>query len=304
MGFANPVFEENFPDPFVLESGGTFYAYATNGEHGNMPVLTSTDLVDWELSGDAMPDVAGWSEEGKHWAPEVIEAEPGRFLAYYTARDPELDLQCLGVAEATDPLGPFTDSDDAPLVCQTDEGGSIDASPFVDVDGTPYLLWKNDGNHVDERSWIYAQELSPDGLSLVGEAHRLVTHDQEWEGHLVEGASVWVHEGRYYMFYSANGYYSAEYGVGYAVADSLLGPWTKPSEEPLMSSNEVAGGPGHGMVLEVNDRTWYVHHAWPPDGVGDHDRGRSMWVTPLLWEGDVPVLDGPSSWVDLDPTDP
>ncbi len=298
VGFANPVFDQNFPDPFVLESGGTFYAYATNGEHGNMPVLTSSDLVDWELAGDSMPDVAPWSEPGKHWAPEIIESEPGRFLAYYTARDPGLDLQCLGVAEAADPLGPFTDTASEPLVCQTDEGGSIDASPFVDVDGTPYLLWKNDGNHVDQQSWIYAQELAPDGLSLVGDRHQLITHDQDWEGHLVEGASVWVHEGRYYMFYSANGYYSEEYGVGYAVADSVLGPWTKPSDAPLMSSNEVAAGPGHGMVLEVNDRTWYVHHAWPPDHVGDPEYGRSMWLTPLRWEGEEPFLDGPAAWVD------
>ncbi|GAB3731423.1 hypothetical protein GCM10027590_40430 [Nocardiopsis nanhaiensis] len=297
-GFANPVFDENFPDPFVLERDGTFYAYATNGEHGNMPVLTSADLVDWELAGDAMPDPAPWSEEGWHWAPEIIEAEPGRFLAYYTARDPELDLQCLGVAEASEPLGPFGDTADEPLVCQTEEGGSIDASPFVDDDGTPYLLWKNDGNHIDERSWIYVQELAADGLSLVGESHRLVTHDQDWEGHLVEGASIWQREGRYYMFYSANGYYSEEYGVGYAVADSVLGPWTKPSDEPLMSSNEVAAGPGHGMVLEVNDRTWYVHHAWPPDHVGDPEYGRSMWVTPLRWEGEEPFLDGPEAWVD------
>ncbi|HLS15623.1 MAG TPA: family 43 glycosylhydrolase [Beutenbergiaceae bacterium] len=303
MTFTNPVYDQNFPDPFVLESAGTYYAYATNGVDGNMPVLTSTNLVDWEVAGDAMPQLAPWVESGRNWAPEVAQVAEDRFLAYYTARDPSADLQCVGVAEASDPLGPFVDADDEPLICQEDEGGSIDASPFTDVDGTSYLLWKNDGNHIGVRSWVYAQELSADGLSLVGTPQQLITHDQDWEGHLVEGASVWIHEGRYYMFYSANGYATPEYGVGYAVADDVLGPWTKPSQQPLMSSNDVAAGPGHGMVLEVGDRTWYVHHAWPPDSVGDEEVGRAMWLTPLVWQDGVPALHGPSQTVSPSPLD-
>ena len=59
-------------------------------------------------------------------------------LAAVTARDIASDKQCIGVAAAPAPEGPFDADDAAPLVCEADIGGSIDASSFVDDDGTPY----------------------------------------------------------------------------------------------------------------------------------------------------------------------
>lgn len=302
VAFTNPVYDGNLPDPFVLRADGAWYAYGTQGRFGTMPVLTSADLMTWEVVGDAMPTLAPWSGAGRHWAPEVAEIG-GRYAAYYTAMERETQNQCIGVAFADSPTGPFVDDAEVPLVCEHDEGGSIDASPFVDVDGTPYLLWKNDGNHVGVRSWIRVQQLSPDGDALVGDGPvDLITHDQPWEGHLVEGPTVHVHDGRYHLLYSANDYGSADYGVGWAVADDLLGPWTKPLAEPLMRSSEVAAGPGHGSVVTTGSGTWYVHHAWPPDAVGATYPGRQMWLTPLDFGDDgVPVLDGPAASVSRTP---
>lgn len=295
VAFTNPVYDGNLPDPFVLRAGDTWYAYGTQGRFGTMPVLSSPDLVSWTVLGDAMPTIAPWSGAGRHWAPEVIELD-GRYVAYYTAMERETQNQCIGVAYAETPAGPFVDESTEPLICEHAEGGSIDASPFVDTDGTPYLLWKNDGNHIGTRSWIRVQPLAPDGSALLGEGPvDLITHDQPWEGVLVEGPTLYVHDGRYHLFYSANDYGSEYYGVGYAVADTVTGPYTKPSEEPLMSSTAVAAGPGHGMVLETGSGTWYVHHAWPPDAVGSAVPGRQMWLTPLRFDDGVPVLDGPSA---------
>ncbi|RMI12781.1 glycoside hydrolase family 43 protein [Cellulomonas triticagri] len=299
VAFRNPVYDGNLPDPFVLRADGAWYAYGTQGRLGTMPVLRSDDLVTWEVVGDGMPTLAPWTAAGRHWAPEVV-ALGGRYLAYYTAMERETQQQCIGVAVADDPAGPFVDDAAVPLVCEHDEGGSIDASPFVDVDGTPSLLWKNDGNHVGVRSWIRVQRLGDDGLTLVGDGPvDLVTHDQPWEGHLVEGPTVLVRDGRYHLLYSANDYGSADYGVGWAVADALTGPWSKPSEEPLMRSSAEAAGPGHGTVVTTPGGDWYVHHAWPPDAVGAAYPGRQMWLTPLTWTAQgEPVLDGPTTVVD------
>lgn len=302
VAFTNPVYAGDLPDPFVLRAGDAWYAYGTQGRFGTMPVLTSADLVAWEVVGDGMPALAPWSAAGRHWAPEVI-ALGGRYVAYYTAMERETGQQCIGVAFADGPTGPFVDDRTAPLVCEHDEGGSIDASPFVDVDGTPYLLWKNDGNHVGVRSWIRVQQLAPDGGALVGDGPvDLITHDQPWEGHLVEGPTVLVRDGRYHLLYSANDYGSADYGVGWAVADRLTGPWTKPATEPLMRSTDAAAGPGHGSVVTTGTGDWYVHHAWPPDAVGATYPGRQVWLTPLTFGADgVPVLDGPAAAVDRMP---
>ncbi|WP_308160772.1 glycoside hydrolase family 43 protein [Cellulomonas sp. GbtcB1] len=296
VAFTNPVYDGNLPDPFVLRAEGAWYAYGTQGRIGTLPVLRSDDLVHWEVVGDGMPVLAPWSGAGRHWAPEVVELG-GRYVAYYTAMERGTQQQCVGVAFADHPAGPFVDEAAAPFVCEHAEGGSIDASPFVDLDGTPYLLWKNDGNHVGVRSWIRVQQLSPDGSALVGDGPvDLITHDQPWEGHLVEGPTVVARDGRYHLLYSANDYGSADYGVGWAVADALTGPWTKPRDEPLMRSSPEAAGPGHGCVVTADDgATWYVHHAWPPDAVGSTFPGRQVWLTPLDWDADgVPVLDGPA----------
>ena len=300
--YTNPVYEEDFPDPFVLAADGHWYAYSTQATVGAMPILRSDDLVSWTMVGNGMPELAPWASVGRNWAPEVAKIGD-RYLAYYTAMDDESGLQCLGIAVADSPEGPFIDEAEEPFICQQEEGGSIDASPFIDDDGTPYLLWKNDGNLIGTTTWVYAQELAPDGMSLVGEGPtRLISNDQSWEGDLVEGPYLWPHDGRYYLFYSANGYGSPEYGVGYAVAEDVLGPYTKPTDEPLLASNDVAAGPGHGMVVETDTGTWYVHHAWPPDAIGDPVPGRQLWLTPLTWTDDAePELAEPSRQVDTHP---
>src|SRR3954449_8748269 len=110
-----PVFKQNFPDPFVLLHGSEFIAYSTN-DGPNVPMATSTDLVNWRFvtdpSGrkrDAMPRLGSWAKAGFTWAPEVLQLG-SRYLLYYTASDTKRNSQCIGVAEAADPMGPFVDS--------------------------------------------------------------------------------------------------------------------------------------------------------------------------------------------------
>ncbi|RIQ11052.1 glycoside hydrolase family 43 [Jiangella rhizosphaerae] len=301
MGFTNPVVDRDFPDPAIIEAGGTYHAYATNSPLGNVPVMTSPDLVSWEPAGDAMPVLAPWVTGGRTWAPEIAVHGPDRYVLYYTALGTASGRQCVGRAVASSPSGPFVDDSPEPLICQAGEGGSIDASPFTDADGTRYLLWKNDGNAIGVDTWIYAQPLSEDGLSLAGEPVRLIKQDQPWEGSLVEAPFLWLRDGRYYLFYSANAYDSAAYAVGYAVCEGPLGPCTKPSAEPVLASTDDAAGPGHCVLVEKDGRTWMVHHAWPPDSVGSALPGRTMWLTEVTWSDGVPVLDGPRAAVDVVP---
>ena len=146
--FTNPVHNDDFPDPYVLLDGDTYYAYATtNGSTTNIRVIRSEDLVHWEELGDALPALPEWSvlRSGFTWAPGVIEIED-QFLMYYVARDKEADRQCIGVAVSEDADGPLKDPNGDPFICQTQLGGSIDAYPYKDDDGRLYLLWKNDGN--------------------------------------------------------------------------------------------------------------------------------------------------------------
>ena len=103
--------------------------------------------------------LAPWVKEGRTWAPEVMQVG-GRWLLYYTAHHAKRKVQCLGVAVADNPKGPFRDTSAEPLVCQYDQGGTIDANPFRDADGQLYLYYKSDGNAVGKTSFIWGQRLS------------------------------------------------------------------------------------------------------------------------------------------------
>jgi beta-xylosidase len=294
MVIHNPVYDANFADPFVLGVGGEYFAFATNGPLGNVQTLRSPDLIHWEQIGDALPKLPSWSTAGKVWAPEVAMHGPDRFLMYYTTADDRSGRQCVSLAVASRPEGPYVDQSRAPLICQPDEGGSIDASPFVDAAGHRYLYWKNDGNAIGIDTWIYGSRLSPDGMRLIGERIRLFKQDLPWEGHLVEAPFMLERDGILHMFYSANAFDKAEYAVGHAVCQTALGPCKK-SGDPLLVSSDDAAGPGHNMVIRDKDgRYWFVYHAWDPALVGVDPPGRTMWLSELTWTGDTPVVTRPA----------
>lgn len=289
--FRNPVHAENFPDPFVLYVEGTYHAYATNDEDGNVQTLTSDDLVRWTKGRDALPKLGRWAYPGKTWAPEVLPVGE-TFVLYYTANSARDGVQCIGRAVAASPAGPFRDTARLPLVCQRAEGGSIDPSPFRDDDGSLYLLWKNDGNSVGRHTWIHVQRLSADGLSLAGRPARLVRQDAGWEADVVEAPTLWKQDGRYYLFFSANAFDSDLYAVGYATCRSPVGPCEDATENPILKSACDASGPGHQAMVRADDgETWLVYHAWPRTS-GEEER--ELWLDRLAWEDGKPVVKGPT----------
>ncbi len=298
--FANPVLRQNFPDPHLIRVDGTFYAFATNGSGRNVQTARSTDLITWELLPDAMPALPRWVRLSRPdvWAPEVIAIDD-RYLLYYTARDKESGRQCIGVAVSDQPQGRYTHPSDTPLICQVDQGGSIDANPFRDEDGTLYLYWKNDGNCCGMATWLYVQELAPDGLSLVGEPVQLTRNDRRWEGPVVEAPTMWRQNEEYVLFYSGNSYAGLEYAVGYAMCESPVGPCEEAEENPILKTlleRPPVIGPGHQTVVtDDQGQTWLVYHAWEVATSGTKTDRRFMWIDRLDWEDGRPVVRGPTT---------
>ncbi|XVV12089.1 glycoside hydrolase family 43 protein [Actinoplanes sp. CA-131856] len=294
--FTNPVFGENFPDPGALLVDGTWYAYGTNSSAANVPVLTSADLVHWTAAGDALPQVGKWASKGHTWAPEVIEGPDGSYLLYYTARSVETNVQCVGVAVASAPGGPFADDADAPLVCQADEGGSIDASPYLDESGGRWLYWKNDGNAIGRPTYLYGARLDDSGTRVVGERTRLLRNDADWEAHVIEAPQMVRHDGKLYLFYSANAFDADAYALGYATCETPLGPCRKAEENPILRSSAAAAGPGHGFLVTLpGGATWMLYHAWPDGAVGSVAPGRQLWLDRVDWVDGRPVVHGPTA---------
>lgn len=308
-----PVLRDNFPDAFVLENKGEFVAYSTN-DGANVPIATSRDLVSWTVLTDpadpkrrydAMPRLGSWAKEGFTWAPEVIELN-GKWLLYYTASARKQDAQCVGLAVADGPKGPFLDSSPEPIVCQTRLGGTIDASPFRDSDGKLYLYFKNDGNRVRERTWLWGQQLTADGRSVIGEPVRLVDDRADWKDRVIEAPTMVRGPAGYTMFYSG-GFFGwnrderglSPYAMGYATCSAALGPCTDAPDNPILHSftDREAGclsGPGHQSVFSAAGRTYISFHAWAATAMCKmKEDKRYLYIAPLFWRDGKPAL-GPS----------
>ena len=285
-----PSFSGDFADPFVVRDGAVFYAYATNTIFDNVPVLRAGAGTESEFVGDALPELPEWGEPGWVWAPSVAEID-GTWVLYYTTRHSASGRQCISVAVADSPEGPFVDESTEPLVCDLDGGGSIDPSPFQDTDGSWWLLWKSDGNCCGLPTWIYAQPLTDDGLELAGDPVPLLRDDLEWENDLIEGPTMTEEGGRYHLFYSANRWDTEDYVVGHAVCESVTGPCVK-DPEPFLESHEGAWGPGGlEIVTAPAGRTGLVvYHGWTESGVGYETGRRSLFVTPVAFVRGDPVL--------------
>ena len=287
--YANPVINRDFPDPGAVYANNFYYAFATNGGGSNVRAARSADLVHWTALPDALPTLPSWAQGGRTWAPDVAVTAAGTYTLYYTAWHRATGRQAIGVATGSSPAGPFTPAGTGPLLTQFDRGGAIDPSVFTDATGSTYLLWKNDGNAVGQDTWIYAQQLSRDGLSLLGSPTPLIRQTLSWEGSLVEAPVLWTQGGRYYLFYSANSYANGAYATGYAVADSVLGPYTK-SPAPLMQSVAGVSGPGGSEVVAGPDGdTYLLYHSWE-----NGTSYRAMSVDELRWVDGKPVARGPS----------
>lgn len=303
-----PVFKTNFPDAFVLLQGSRFIAYSTN-DGPNVPMATSTDLVHWSFVADsngnrrdALPTLGSWAKPGFTWAPEVLQLG-NRYLLYYTASDRKKNAQCIGVAVATDPVGPFVDSNPQPIVCQADLGGSIDADALKDADGKLYLYFKNDGNRVHARTTLWGQPLASDGLSVTGQPTELLKDNQGWEERVVEAPTMVRSPAGYELFFSG-GFFGwnpdegglSPYAMGYASCAGPLGPCTAAPENPILHSfdDREAGclsGPGHQSIFQVGKRSFMSFHAWETSsGCRKQEDNRYLYIAPIFWKDGKPQI--------------
>ena len=254
---------ENIGDPFVLTaSDGYYYMYGTSHvEQGGYHVWKSSDLEEWKLEGRSFinPDNS-WVYKD-FWAPEVIEYK-GKYYMFYTAREIERDILQIGLAVADEPIGPFIDKKQSPVLDV--DYAVIDASILID-DGKIYLYYSRDCsvNIVDgiHRSDIYVVELD-ENFDQKDAPVFLFAPTQEWETKLVENGWMW-NEGAsvikvgefYYMTYSGNPFWSFDYAVGLAVSTSPIGPFEKYAKNPVLRgcSEQKISGTGHNSIFTSHD---------------------------------------------------
>ena len=282
-------YNQNFADPHVMRVGSDYYAYATGTGGSYLPVMHSRDQQTWiareayrsgPASNDGLLAPARWAYHGfkdthmTTWVTAPGVAQFGNtFNAYYGLwHNTNPDRHCISVATSSSPKGPFTDNTTAPLVCDGRSPGSFDPSPFVDpATGAKYLLWTSEGpgTGINPPLKLWARQLNDTGLAwAAGSSPREVLRETGgWEFPVVENPSMVRHNGRLYLFYSGNNWWTDKYAVGYAVCDSPLGPCHKRGQ--IMTSNGLRQGPGGASAFtEADGRLKLAYHYWTAPYVG------------------------------------
>jgi hypothetical protein len=217
---------------------------------------------------------------------------------------------CLSVATATtlDPTDAvFTDTSSGPLVCDASLGGAIDPSPFIDTrTGIAYLVWKsNDGGSAQGAS-LWSQQLSADGMSLVGAPTDLLDQDSvrhPWEA-TVENPQLVEQGGVYVLLFSAGLWDSDSYSEAYVLCSSPTSACTAGSTTQILTSSGSASGPGGGSLFQSQSGQWMLAYAaWRP-GCTSYACGgaRRLFIGTVNWNTDsfrsiAATPDGQGYWL-------
>ncbi|MBE5828145.1 MAG: glycosyl hydrolase 43 family protein [Butyrivibrio sp.] len=275
--FRNPVLFADYSDPDVIRVVDTFYMTASSFNYTpGLPILTSKDLVNWELVNYALDNI---KEERydipRHsegvWAP-AIRFHDDMFYIYYGMPD-----EGYYVVRTKDPLGKW----DEP-VCVLEGKGLIDPCPFWDDDGKAYIVHGYAKSRIGFKSILGIFEMSPDGLKAVSEDHFIFDgNDPKHPAVTIEGPKIYKRDGYYYIWAPAGGV-----RPGYQVvlrSRDIHGPYE--IRTVLDQGRSVINGPHQGGLVDTEDGKEYFLHF--------QDRGlygRICHLQPVSWKDEWPVV--------------
>jgi beta-xylosidase len=273
--YSNPILHADYSDPDVIRVGNDFYLTASSFNCiPGLPVLHSTDLVNWEIVGYALHkqppfDLFNKPQHGNGvWAPS-IRYHKGEYYIYWG--DPDVGVY---VIKASHPGGPWSE----PCLIQTAKGW-IDPCPFWDEDGKAYLVHAFAGSRAGIKNILVMNEMSTDGMSL-NEKGTLV-----FDGNLnyptTEGPKLYKRNGYYYIFAAAGGVKQ-----GWQVvlrSKNIYGPYEE--KIVLHQGNTNVNGPHQGGYVELKSgESWFIHFQ-------DKDAyGRILHLQPVTWVDDWPLI--------------
>lgn len=272
--YRNPLLFADYPDPDVVRVGADYYLVASSFHVvPGLPVLHSTDLVNWTLVGHAAPRLPAPRYDvpvngGGIWAPSLRFHE-GYFWVYYG--DPDLGIF---MTRARDPRGPWE-----PLTLVKEAKGRIDPCPLWDDDGNVYLVHAWAKSRAGFNSVLTVNRLSPDGRRVVDEG--TLVFDGRDRHPTIEGPKFYERDGYYYIFAPAGGVKTGWQTV--LRSRHVLGPYE--DRIVLEQGGTPINGPHQGAWIDTpGGESWFLHF---------QDRGpwgRIPHLQPMTWREGWPVI--------------
>lgn len=268
--YQNPVLFCDYSDPDAVYVDGVYYMTASTFNYvPGLPILTSTDLVNWELKNYALPaiPVARYAlpchAQGV-WAP-AIRYHDGFFYIYFGMPD-----EGIFMVRAKDALGTW----DAP-VCVLAGKGLIDPCPYWDEDGNAYVVHGYAKSRIGFKSFLGLFPMHPDGTHAIGVDR--ILYDGRATQMTIEGPKVETRGGFVYIWAPAGGVATGWQTV--LRAKTIHGPFEE--RIILRQGDSPTNGPHQGALLSTHDgEDWFIHF----QSRGGY--GRIVHLQPVHWTDD------------------
>lgn len=283
-------------DPAVIQAHGRYYLYSTGG---GIQWRSSADRGHWQWRGVVLDGVPPWADdiaEDDLWAPDIAYFN-GRYHLYYSASTFGSGRSAIGVATS-----PVLSPDRAGYEW-TDRGKVIESHPDSSYNAI-------DPNIVidEERVWMAFGSWNETGIrmrrldpstgkpSAEDDSLYLLANRPNADENAVEAPYIIRHDGAYYLFLSFDHCCDgadSDYNIRVGRSTSVTGPYedrqgrslTEGGGTLLLDGWSEWSGPGHNAVLQDDDGSFLVYHAYSPESGTPHLR-----ISPLEWEDGWPVV--------------
>lgn len=271
--YVNPILPYDYSDPDVIRVGETYLM--TSSSFNNVPglqILTSRDLVHWQIEDAAIPHVLPGYQQGDKvlgnfvWAPSIREHDG---LLYIFYGDPDRGIYCIrGKLHAWE----------EPVLVMPGKG-LIDPCPLWDEDGRVWLVHSLAGSRAGLKSVLLMAELTGDALSVKTPSR--IIFDGHAEHPTCEGPKLYKRNGYYYIMHPAGGV-----STGWQVVQrsrSIYGPYEL--KITLQQGRTAINGPHQGAWVDTPEgKSWFVHF----QDLGT--AGRVVHMQPVQWVNDWPDM--------------
>ena len=231
------------PAPFVYND--TVFLFTSHDEDGaggflmkDWLLYTSTDMVNWQDHGAvaSLRDFKWYKGDNGAWAIQTIERN-GKWYMYCPIHG-----NGIGVLVADSPYGPYRDPLGKPLVWQKEHWYDIDPTVWIDDDGQAYMYWGN--------PYTYYVKLNEDMISYSGEIVQLPKIKDYQEGPWLWSRKNAKGEKKWYLAFAST---CCPEGIGYAMAESPIGPWEWKGH---IMDHTVSTRGNHPGIIEYKGRNY------------------------------------------------
>ncbi|WP_313636005.1 glycoside hydrolase 43 family protein [Empedobacter sp.] len=273
--YKNPVLYADYSDPDAIRVGDDFFMTASSfNEAPGLPILHSTDMINWKLVNHALPDVFpikhfSTPKRGDGVCAPSIRFHNNEYYIYWA--DPDFGIY---MVKTQNPFGKWED----PILVQEGKG-IIDTCPFWDEDGNAYIVHGWAGSRAGVKSILTIKKMNAEGTKVLDKGKHI------FDGHenhpTVEGPKIYKRNGYYYIFAPAGGV-----ATGWQLvlrSKNIYGPYDE--KIVLEQGKSNVNGPHQGAWVDTkNGEDWFYHFQ-------DADTyGRIVHLQPMKWINDWPFI--------------